>query len=59
MHQNPNNWRGVFYHNKMDYRIIVPKQNPMLGYTLNFSSPLTYLGLIAIAVIIIAFSVLS
>ena len=55
MNKNPNNWKGIFYFNRSDYRIIVPKNNPYMGWTLNFASPYTYLFLIAIA----AFAVIS
>jgi uncharacterized membrane protein len=55
MNKNPNNWKGIFYFNRNDYRIIVPKNNPYMGWTLNFASPYTYLFLIAIA----AFAVIS
>ena len=48
MNKNPNNWKGIFYFNKQDYRIIVPKKNPYLGWTLNFASPYTYIFLLAI-----------
>ena len=48
MTRNPGNWKGVFYFNKRDPRIIVPKLNPAMGWTLNFASPYTYIGLIAL-----------
>jgi uncharacterized membrane protein len=51
MNKNPNNWKGIFYFNLRDYRLIVPKNNPYLGWTLNFASPYTYMFLIAIAAI--------
>lgn len=51
MNKNPNNWKGIFYFNRKDYRLIVPKRDPSLGWTLNFASPYTYLFLIAIAAI--------
>ncbi len=51
MNKNPNNWKSIFYFNRSDYRLIVPKRNPSLGWTLNFASPYTYLFLIAIAAI--------
>ncbi len=52
---NPNNWRmGIFYHNKMDKRIIVPKHNPALGWTLNFAHPLSYVVLILFLAMIVA-----
>jgi uncharacterized membrane protein len=53
MNKNPNNWKGIFYFNKRDYRIFVPKSNPSLGWTLNFASPYTYLFFIAMAAIIL------
>jgi uncharacterized membrane protein len=56
MSKNPGNWRGVFYKNKKDYRLIVPKQNPSLGWTINFSSPYAYLFLIAFVLILIVFA---
>ena len=51
MNKNPNNWKGIFYFNRRDYRLIVPKNNPYLGWTLNFASLYTYLFLIAIVVL--------
>lgn len=56
--KNPDNWRGVFYKNGKDYRLIVPKQNPSLGWTINFSSPYAYLFLIAFVLIVIVFGFL-
>ena len=53
MDKNPNNWKGIFYFNKRDSRIFVPKSNPSLGWTLNFASPYAYLFLIAILAIVI------
>jgi uncharacterized membrane protein len=51
MNKNPNNYKGIFYFNRNDHRLIVPKRDPSLGWTLNFASPYTYLFLIAIAAI--------
>ena len=52
-HRDPENWRfGVFYVNKKDSRIFVPKINPMLGMTINFGNPLTYLLILVIALVI-------
>lgn len=53
--QNPNNWKGVFYVNRKDSRVIVPKLNPALGWTLNFGNPITYFGIVAIVLIIVVF----
>ena len=54
MIKNPDNWKGIFYFNRKDPRIIVPKINPSLGWTLNFGNVYSYLGLIGIISIILA-----
>jgi uncharacterized membrane protein len=54
MHRNPDYWKGPFYCNRKDYRIIVPKYNPMMGWTLNFASPYSLMGIVAIVLIIAA-----
>ena len=48
-------WVYSFYINRFDSRIIVPKRNRMMGWTLNFGNPYTYL-LIAIIVALIIIS---
>lgn len=53
MHKNPENWKGPIYFNRKDYRIIVPKRNPAMGWTLNFASPYAYISLAAIIIIAI------
>jgi len=60
LHQKkPDNWKaGVFYSNQDDARIIVPKKNPALGWTLNFSDKRTIWALVAIVVIVVAYSLL-
>ena len=51
MRKDPFNYRwGIFYFNPKDKRILVPKYNKMMGWTLNFASIYSYLiilGLIA------------
>lgn len=51
MIDDPTNYKwGTFYFNAKDRRIIVPKRSRMMGWTLNFANPFTYLlllGLIA------------
>lgn len=54
MSKNPDNWKGIFYVNSNDPRIIVPKVNQSLGWTLNFGNIYAYLGIIAIILIIVA-----
>lgn len=54
MHRDPDNWKGIFYVNKKDSRVLVPKLVPMTGWTLNFGNPYTYIGTIAIILILVA-----
>ena len=56
MHKNPSNWRGVFYVNRKDPRITVPKSDPTMGWTINFGNPYTYVLLISVILIITAVS---
>jgi len=53
MRSNTNNWKGIIYFNRNDSRVVVPKMNKYLGWTLNFGNIKTYLGLIAIVAIIV------
>jgi len=53
MNKNPNNWKGIFYVNSKDPRVLVPKLNPLMGWTLNFGNKYTYLGIIAIIIIVV------
>lgn len=57
MSKDPTNWRGIFYFNKKDSRLIVPKLNPAFGWTFNMGSYKAILIIIAIivSVIIVAF----
>lgn len=48
------NWRGPFYFNRKDPRLVVPKYNPLLGSTFNFASPYSYITIIGIVLIIVA-----
>lgn len=37
--KNPDNWKfGFFYFNPLDKRLMPPKKNPRLGYTINFAN---------------------
>ena len=54
MSKDPGNWRGPFYVNRKDPRLLVPKINPSMGTTFNFASPYAYITLIAIILIILA-----
>ncbi len=39
MHKDPDNWKGIFYVNRKDSRLFVPKLNPDLGWTINLGIP--------------------
>jgi len=53
MHKDPSNWRGMFYFNRKDPRLIVPKMTG-LGVTFNFASPYSWLVIIAVVLILVA-----
>jgi uncharacterized membrane protein len=57
MSKDPGNWKGLFYFNRKDPRIFVPKLNPSMGWTLNFASPYAYFTLIGIVLVIIVVQV--
>lgn len=59
MSKDPNNWRGPFYVNRKDPRLVVPKYNPARGYTFNFASPYAYIVIIAVILIMVAASYLK
>lgn len=48
-------WVNSFYINRYDSRVIVPKRNRMMGWTLNFGNPYTYV-LIAVIIALIIIS---
>ena len=54
-HDDPANWKfGIFYFNKNDNRILLPKRNGSFGWTLNFANPYSILAIAAIIVAVIA-----
>ncbi|WP_203532607.1 DUF5808 domain-containing protein [Draconibacterium halophilum] len=52
MHKDPSNWRGLFYFNRKDPRLTVPKING-LGWTFNFASIYSWLIIVAIILILL------
>ena len=42
---------GIFYFNPNDQRIILPKRNLWLGYTVNFANPYSYFIILGILII--------
>jgi uncharacterized membrane protein len=54
---DPTNYKwGIFYFNRKDSRIVVPKRVSAMGWTLNFGKIYTYILLIFIIVAGILFS---
>jgi uncharacterized membrane protein len=55
MIKDPGNWRGPFYFNRKDTRLIVPKGEFSIGWgwTFNCASPYTYLLLLGIVLVIV------
>lgn len=48
-HQDPNNWVwGLFYFNREDDRLFLPKRTKWMGITINFANPYAVLILIVI-----------
>lgn len=41
---------GLFYFNKQDKRVVVPKVNRSLGFTINFARPQAYLIILILVV---------
>lgn len=52
MSNDPDNWKGIFYVNRRDPRLVVPKLNPSMGWTLNFANPWAWAAATAILLII-------
>jgi uncharacterized membrane protein len=46
------NWKGLVYFNRKDPRLLVPKTNQALGWTMNFASPYAWIvmGIIVAAI---------
>lgn len=47
---------GIFYFNPQDKRVILPKMNAKLGWTLNFASPITYIIIVAFVLLLVLVS---
>lgn len=55
--KDPSNWiLGIFYFNKKDKRIFLPKRLPLLGWTINFANPFSIMTFVAIILLMILFS---
>ncbi len=47
---------GIFYFNPKDKRVILPKMNAALGWTLNFGNPISYIIIIVFVLLLIFIS---
>ncbi len=53
-HNDPSNWKwGFIYFNKKDKRVLVPKRQMLLGWTVNLASPYSLLVLLATIALIV------
>jgi uncharacterized membrane protein len=59
MSKDPGNWKGPFYFNRKDPRLLVPKFHPALGWTLNLASPKSYFAIAAFVIVIIVIALLK
>lgn len=56
MTSNPNNWKGIFYKNSNDPRVLVKRVYNPKGWTLNWASPYSYISFsLLILITIVAF----
>lgn len=53
MSKDPGNWKGPFYINRKDPRMIVPKYHTSMGWTINFANPGTWMVVAGVILIII------
>jgi len=56
MYRDPKHWKGPFYVNSKDPRVILPKINPKMGVTVNFGNAWTYVFLAAIFFLLVLLS---
>lgn len=53
-HDSSENWKaGLFYYNKADHRILVPKRIQSMGWTINFANPLSVIVFVVLIIAII------
>lgn len=49
-HKDPNNWVwGIFYFNRKDKRVFLPKKVESMGITINFGNPKSFLAVVIIS----------
>lgn len=56
-HKDPKNWKyGQFYYNKEDQRLLPPKRQEWMGWTVNFANTKSILFLVAIVAVALLIS---
>ncbi|MEI8112717.1 MAG: DUF5808 domain-containing protein [Bacteroidia bacterium] len=57
MIQDPTNYKaGIFYFNRKDQRILVPKRIIGMGWTLNFANIYTYVFILGLFLVVLIFN---
>ena len=53
---NPANWGGAmgFYSSRADSRLVVPKPNASMGWTLNMAKPAAWMLILLLVVVVLA-----
>jgi len=60
MIQDPTNYKaGIFYFNRKDRRILVPKRIMGMGWTLNFANSYTYVLILGLFLAVLIFKLLG
>jgi uncharacterized membrane protein len=59
MSRDTSYWRGPFYLNMKDPRLLVPKLHPSMGWTLNFANPISWVAVVALLGLVIIISLLA
>jgi len=55
---DPSNWKyGIFYYNKNDKRLWVPKRIPEMGITVNFANRYSHLVIGGILLVVVILSI--
>lgn len=50
--KNPAYWKGMFYVNRKDPRLVVPKLESEMGWTLNFGNPYAYIPIVLFIILL-------
>jgi len=60
MINDPINYKwGIFYFNRKDSRVVVPKRSKMMGWTLNFGNIYAYLLILSLILVAFLYTRLS